>query len=453
MRPRPPTHRGAALRAFAGALGLLLATAGAPTGAQEPPDEAVVADLPFLDRGPPGAVHVDLAEDDALRRLPLQLDTGAASSLVTPGLARELGIRVRDSKRTPYRRATRLGRDLELYVRERPGEAAAREGFGLLGGNFLGHYVVEIDWARRRVRFLDPDRFQVPEESGEEGAVVLPARMQGRRPVVELELQGRPLPVLLDTGASFGVLLGREVAREHGIRSDEAPGLTAVGVDGTIPVEFTRLADVAFGPLRYRDVPAVVAPRGLRQHGPANDSLIGQDLLATCLLRIDYPRGRVWLRRRPGVRPRFLGADWSQVRESGAVLYRSGDVVFAGVVLPGSPAAARGLAPGDVLVEARADAEDFDPTRPHAWIASADPLSVRRLDARGRAHTVVLEAAVDPTAEASDARTPQPEAPRSGAGAEPEALPPADAEDAVPVRPDAARYPFAVAPEGGDEAP
>lgn len=424
--------------AFASALAGPLGVAGVPAAAQEPPAEAVVAELPFLDRGSPGSVHLDLAPEGALRRLPLQLDTGAATSLVTPPVAREIGIRVRRAKRTPYRRATRLGRDLELYVRERPGEPVEPEGFGLLGGNFLGHYVVEVDWAKRRVRFLDPERFEVPARTADPDTVVLPARMHGRRPVVELELAGELLPVLLDTGASFGVLLGREVAQERGVRSDAAPGLTAVGVDGTIPVEFARLAEVALGRLRFRDVPAVVAPEGLRQHGPANDSLVGQDLLATCLLRIDYPRGRVWLRRRPGVAPRFLGADWRLVRESGAVLYRRGDVIFAGVVLPGSPASARGLAPGDVLVEARADAEDFDPTRPHTWIASAEPLRVRRVDARGRSQTLSLEAPAGAAPGAGTERSP--DAPPA-TPAEPEA-PPADPE----IEPEV-RLPRSVAPE------
>ncbi len=132
--------------------------------AQGPPPAAVVADLPFLDSPDPSSIVIDLAREEGARPFPLVLDTGASFSTLTPRLARELGVRVRSTKRSPYRRATRLGRDLQFRVDARRGDMASQTGreFGLLGGNFLVEYVVEIDFPRRRVRFLDPDHYRLP---------------------------------------------------------------------------------------------------------------------------------------------------------------------------------------------------------------------------------------------------------------------------------------------------
>jgi hypothetical protein len=48
--------------------------------------------------------------------LVLLLDTGASFSVFTPLAARAAGVSVRRDKSSPYRRATRLGRDLQFYV-------------------------------------------------------------------------------------------------------------------------------------------------------------------------------------------------------------------------------------------------------------------------------------------------------------------------------------------------
>src|SRR5262245_28035180 len=148
------------------ALALLLAPAALlAEPAPEPPPEAVVAVLPFAESREPNRVMVDLAPEGG-RPFVMMLDTGASGSVITPRMARELGVRVRPLKDTPYRRKTRLGRDLQFWVDTRSSDTAARTGweYGLLGGEFLDDYVLEIDFPGRRVRFLDPKKYQVPEQ-------------------------------------------------------------------------------------------------------------------------------------------------------------------------------------------------------------------------------------------------------------------------------------------------
>jgi predicted aspartyl protease len=278
----------------------------AASQSQDPAPAAVVADLPFLESPDPGSVVIDLSREEGARPFPLILDTGASFSTLTPGLARELGVRVRSTKRSPYRRATRLGRDLQFQVDARRGDTVSQTGreFGLLGGNFLASYVVEIDFPRRRVRFLDPDRYRAPEQTAAPDETVLPVQLVSNRPILEVEIEGHPVSLLLDTGASYGVLIGGRVARAAGLESRAASGLSAAGVMGEIGVEFSEARSVRVGALEFRDVPVIVAPRGLYQQGTANDSLIGFDLLSQLTLRIDYPRKRAWFRREPGAVPR-----------------------------------------------------------------------------------------------------------------------------------------------------
>jgi predicted aspartyl protease len=365
---------------------LLAVLSAAAAEVEDPPPAAVIAELPFLESLDPSSVVIDLARKEGARPFPLLLDTGASFSTLTPGLARELGVRVRPTKSAPYRRATRLGRDLQFRVDARRGDQASQTGreFGLLGGNFLVEYVVEIDFPRRRVRFLDPGRYRVPERTAAPDETVLPLTLVSNRPLVEIEIEEHPVSLLLDTGASYGVLIGGSVARAAGLEARPAAGLSAAGVMGEIGVEFAEARSVRVGTLEFRDLPVIVAPRGLYQQGTANDSLIGFDLFSQLTLRIDYPRKRAWLRREPGAPPIFLGADYTLVRSSGALLFRTADSVFAAVILPGGAAERIGLEPQDVLEGFDPSEEAFDPASPHRAIAGEGPVRVRRRGEGGR---------------------------------------------------------------------
>ena len=63
-------------------------------GPDEPPPGAVLAELPFLDHPEKNRIVVDLAPEGH-RPFPLMLDTGATHSVITPVMARSLGVSVR----------------------------------------------------------------------------------------------------------------------------------------------------------------------------------------------------------------------------------------------------------------------------------------------------------------------------------------------------------------------
>jgi predicted aspartyl protease len=284
------------LRALA-AIGIVaLAVAGVATAAGEVPAEAVLAELPFLEAGP-NQVRVDLAAEGG-RQLPLLLDTGALQSFATAGGARDLGIPLRRNKQTPYRRETRLGRDIELHVDTRRGDTGVARGgdYALAGAAFLSRYVLEIDFPGRRVRFLDPDRFEVP--ASDPAAAVLPMRPGTTQPIVEIEVGGVRLPAILATGAPGTLIVpggwAAEPDAQVAIDAEETAKLELP--PGTAPMQAARAARVRLAGFEERDVPLLVAPQGVWGQGARSEALLGVDFLKRFVVRIDYPRRRLWIR-------------------------------------------------------------------------------------------------------------------------------------------------------------
>jgi S1-C subfamily serine protease len=97
-------------------------------------------------------------------------------------------------------------------------------------------------------------------------------------------------------------------------------------------------------------VPILVAPNGWYNQGGPNDSVIGYDVLAPFVVRIDYPRRRLWLRRVQSDPIRFNGADWALAKQTGAFVNPGAEGHLVWDVRPGSPAQKLGLRPGDRVV-------------------------------------------------------------------------------------------------------
>lgn len=277
----------------AAALGVLV-TSGTP--ADEPPRQALLAELAILDAPEPNRVVIDLAPDGH-RPLRFILDTGAAHSYVTPQAARALGVPVRRAKSTPYRRPTRLGRDLQFWIDVSSSDTASHTNweYAMLGGNFLAHYVLEVDFHGGRVRFFDPARYQVPASDDESGGVSLPIRVIAKRPVVEIEAGAARVPVLLDTGAPGTLILSREWARRAGAVAERGPAPEGMGVVGVLRLEPARLRRLRIGRFEEHEVPILVAPHGLHNQGAGTESVLGVEFLRRFVVRIDYPRQRLWL--------------------------------------------------------------------------------------------------------------------------------------------------------------
>lgn len=378
-------------------LGLLVAGAARGAGAPEPPPEAVLAALPFAASQEPNRVMVDLAPPGA-RPFVLMLDTGASDSVITPRMARELGVRVRRLKDTPYRRATRLGRDLQFWIDTSSSDSASRTGweYGLLGGTFLDDYVVEIDFPGKTVRFLDPKRYEVPETVDAPEQRVVSIVRAGTRIFAPIRVNGRELRVMLDTGDPGTGTLSGAAASEAGI---DVAALPAFGESGTVlgPMRTSLYEEpaFAFSGSELGLVPLLVAPKGWYNQAGPNDSTIGYDVLAPFVIRIDYPRQRLWLKRAHAEPIRFHGADYALARQTGAFMNPepAGHRVWA--VLPGSPADALGVRAGDFIVSSEG-AEAPPPDEVLRRILAGEELPVARRQGELWVDTVLPERAPAP---------------------------------------------------------
>lgn len=274
-------------------------------------EQGVLAELPFLDeiplRGALGSGHIaiDIAPEGK-RPLPMLLDTGADWPVMTPRYARKLGVSVRRIKRDPYRKKTILGQDLRFYVDTSSSETGARSfEIGVLGGEFLADYVVEVDYRKRIVRFLDPKLRPVSEATADPGEFVLPMRLTDRRPALEIHLGTGSAWFLMDTGAPTDLGISEEKARTLGFTVE--PGARTVqgrnwwGTDRWVSID---LPQVQSGELRVESVQLEVAIhegsswRVTHFAGP-DEALLGNAFMSRFRVRFDYPHRKVGLLPRP----------------------------------------------------------------------------------------------------------------------------------------------------------
>lgn len=291
------TARRAAARAWSlGVAALLAAAIPMPARADEPHPDAVRAELPFLD-ALPNQIKIDLGTPGG-RSLPLLLDTGALHSFATAGGARELGISIRRHKQTPYRRGTRLGVSLEMHVDTRRSDTGTARGgdYALVGAPFLDHFVVEIDFPQRRVRFLDPARYEVPASDAQ--ASVLALRPGSTLPIVELLVGQTRVPAVIATGVPGTLILpGGWAAPEESAVTIDADGTERLELPpGGESMQAAVATRIGLGKFEERGVPLLVAPQGLWDQGVRSDAYLGVDFLKRFILRIDVPRRRIWIR-------------------------------------------------------------------------------------------------------------------------------------------------------------
>ncbi len=385
----------------AGLAVLLCVLAGARANADEVPAEAVLAVLPFLDSPEPNRIFVDLAPEGSAKPLRLLLDTGASAAVLTPLAARALGVSIRPHKQDPYRRPTRLGRDLQFYIDTSSSDTSSKTGweYGLFGGEFLSEYVVEIDFPGRRVRLLDPKRFAVPASVTASDEAVVPIRLVSQRPGIEVEINGQKALLTLDTGCPTAAVISGKLAKRAGLPSAPIAGLTAGTVLGPMEVELGEAKSLRLGPFNFEDVLLEVAPKGWYNIGLPENSVIGYDLLAPFVLRLDYANERLWLRRASQAPITFNGADVAAYRDVGALLLAKQGRFSARVVRPGSIAAQRGLRSGD-WIEGMTSAGAIAST-----LRDGEELTVVRAS-EGVGVDVVLEAVSQPNSVSAPPRSP-----------------------------------------------
>lgn len=128
-------------------------------------------------------------------------------------------------------------------------------------------------------------------------SVRLPARIQNNRIYIRLDIMGRGLDFLLDTGAA-ALTLDQSVVRDLGL---VVHGRASQTVAGSFVTGRVIVPTVAIGPLAMHDVVFRTVPLASNEaHGTRVVGLLGFDFLASCGIKIDYAHGTVDAER-PGV--------------------------------------------------------------------------------------------------------------------------------------------------------
>jgi hypothetical protein len=282
----------------------LLAVPVGTRAAVAPAEKGVLADLPFINTGDDRHIFVDLAKPESADFV-VQLDTGATTTIVTPVYARALGVATRSAKSDQNQRESVTGDPLRFWVTTQyvvGGSGEMGWSYALLGGQYLEKYVVEIDYARRRVRLLDPRVHRVgadPPDRPDEQVVPMP--VSELRPYVDIELGDGKVRALIDTGSTGSISISDEKAAELGIAVDpHAPRRKWRNVLGTSISAIQRVPSVKLGHLTLADVEIDIGLReesGVRieRMGLKDEALLGQAVLRDFVVRFDYPRKKLGL--------------------------------------------------------------------------------------------------------------------------------------------------------------
>jgi PDZ domain/Aspartyl protease len=214
---------------------------------------------------------------------------------------------------------------------------------GVAGKPVFDAYVVDLDFARSRVRFFLPAEYSAPA-----GAKVIPFKLFADSiPVVDGEIAGVKGRFLVDLGDRSSLTLFGPFWRAHHLDRLFGPGIVAItgyGVGGPVKGEVVRVPELTMGGIRVR---GIVARLSLQKAGVFNTSKIagsiGTGILKRFDLTFDYPRHRMLLLRQPG---RDVP---DEADRSGLWLGRGSSGFEVLDVVQNSPAAQSGIRKGDIV--------------------------------------------------------------------------------------------------------
>jgi len=211
----------------------------------------------------------------------------------------------------------------------------------VIGETVLARFVVEIDPDAGRLRLHDPSAFEAPA-----GAHAVALTLTGGKPFVAAVVEtadgaGVPVSLLLDTGAAGTLSLEPSERIPPPARAFET--IVAEGIAGDVGGLRGRVAALRLGPFRLGDVIADF-PHRSAEEPPGRDGVLGMGVLRRFRVFLDYPGRRVLLTPAAGLDAPF------ETDMAGLVLRPApGHRLRVHGVAEDSPAAAAGLAPGDLI--------------------------------------------------------------------------------------------------------
>lgn len=243
------------------------------------------------------------------------VDTGSEGSLISPEGADQFGLSLDPSVHTVVRGTGGLGRlvpnvivqsfkmggletgPLSIPVGYLPGKPQTQPPIeGLVGGDLLSRYDVEFDVAGGWLTFWDTSKTSAVCAGPQDWHVIyraLPMQFDGRRVTIQVELDGKPLKALVDSGARSRIVSEAVVAR-LGVTStmlEADPGGITSGVDGHRQVyHWHKFRSLKYGLEEEKAPVLTVAPIQ-----DSVDMLLGSDWFAAHKVWISYRTGKLYV--------------------------------------------------------------------------------------------------------------------------------------------------------------
>ena len=282
--------------------------------------------------------------------------------------------------------------DPRILTLEHVSRIEGRRVDGLLGSDFLGRHVLQLDYAKKTITVHDPNSYAPPA-----GALVVPITTDTGWPIAEgtLTPPGRePIPcrILIDTGVRTAITFYRPFSERKGLY-DMPRSLhdvtTGGGAGGVSRGDVGRLDVLTLGPAKFENVVATFSrdTRGLFATDYP-DAILGGEILKRHRVTFDYPHDRMILEPYGVTAPfeydmsgLFLGTDGPDYRK-----------IRIQAVNPGTPSADAGLQEKDEIVSIdgrRTPKLSLDEARALLRVPKTRQLEIRR---DGKVMTLRLEA-------------------------------------------------------------
>lgn len=127
----------------------------------------------------------------------------------------------------------------------------------------------------------------------------LPVTLVGNRPVMQGQVNGRAVEILVDTGSTSS-FIGENEAKALGLRTTSLQGVSSYGVGGETRISATVLQEFKFGAFEGKNLPiTVVGSQPGRKHAFAQ-LVLGEDFFSNFTTEFDFAHGVIRLLRLQG---------------------------------------------------------------------------------------------------------------------------------------------------------
>jgi hypothetical protein len=214
---------------------------------------------------------------------------------------------------------------------------------GVIGYEVFERMPVRLDYERGRATLYDPAKFKYAGDG-----IRVPLEWRGRQAAVRGRVDGEAGVFLVNTGNRGSLTLSQSFVDDHKMRERYASKVEAVygaGLAGPLRATLARVAKLELGDLVIDDPVTMLslADTGVLAERDVAGS-VGNGLLMRFAVTFDFAGGGLYFERTASTGKRDT---WDR---AGVWLERGDDGFRVVHVVAGGPAAAAGVAPGDVIV-------------------------------------------------------------------------------------------------------